>query len=204
MQWQDKSQSVPDSIIPSAFTTLAWDNIDKCEETLTGDGTTHRINGIAIQRAGGDATHCQPIQTIMRTRRRSFQCGNLPLANYTAVDRVGPAQCETSVSEDSSAEATAGSLQHNVIWAIIRHQSRMNQVVPSWTGFNIRVRSNHVVEADRIAYLPPIDGPASSLTTVWEVLQRSVKIQKELSLSALVCVFYQALNTKAAEIVWSH
>ena len=53
MQWQDKSQSVPDSIIPSSFATLAWDNIDKCEETLTGDGTTHRVNGSAIQWAGG-------------------------------------------------------------------------------------------------------------------------------------------------------
>ena len=28
------------------FTTLAWDNIDQIEETLSGEGISHRINGI--------------------------------------------------------------------------------------------------------------------------------------------------------------
>ncbi|CAH3137149.1 unnamed protein product, partial [Porites lobata] len=30
-------------------TTLAWDNIDRLEETLSGEGTSHRVNGIAVQ-----------------------------------------------------------------------------------------------------------------------------------------------------------
>ena len=31
------------------FTNLAWDNIDRLEETLSGKGTTHRVNGISVQ-----------------------------------------------------------------------------------------------------------------------------------------------------------
>ena len=45
----------PDNIKPHVSTTLAWDNIDRLEETLSGEGTSHRVNGIAVQ-----ATHFEP------------------------------------------------------------------------------------------------------------------------------------------------
>ena len=38
----------PDNIKPHISTSLAWDNIDRLEETLSGVGTLHRVNGIAI------------------------------------------------------------------------------------------------------------------------------------------------------------
>ena len=37
------------TIMPYVFTNLGWDNINQLEETLTGKGTTYRVNGIAIQ-----------------------------------------------------------------------------------------------------------------------------------------------------------
>ena len=40
---------LPACIKHHVFTNLAWDNIDRLEETLTGKGTSHRFNGIAIQ-----------------------------------------------------------------------------------------------------------------------------------------------------------
>ena len=39
----------PDKIKPHISTSLAWNNIDRSEETLSGGGTSHRVNGIAIQ-----------------------------------------------------------------------------------------------------------------------------------------------------------
>ena len=51
MQRQESSNYlIPDCVNPYIFTTIAWDNIDKCEETLTGAGSTHRVNGIVIQK----------------------------------------------------------------------------------------------------------------------------------------------------------
>ena len=38
----------PDNIKPHISTSLAWDNIDRLEETLSGVATLHRVNGIAI------------------------------------------------------------------------------------------------------------------------------------------------------------
>ena len=41
--------ALPCSIKPNVFTSLAWDNADRLEETLTRKGTSHRVNGIAVQ-----------------------------------------------------------------------------------------------------------------------------------------------------------
>ena len=38
----------PGTIQPNVFHNLAWDNIDRSEEALAGEGTTYRVNGIAL------------------------------------------------------------------------------------------------------------------------------------------------------------
>jgi hypothetical protein len=44
----DNAIPLPENIQPYINTTLAWDNIDRLEETLSGAGTSHRVNGIAV------------------------------------------------------------------------------------------------------------------------------------------------------------
>ena len=39
---------LPGTIQPNMFPNLAWDNIDRLEETLTGKGITQRVNGTAV------------------------------------------------------------------------------------------------------------------------------------------------------------
>jgi len=42
---------MPDNDVPflkNIQATLAWDNIDRIEETLYGAGTSHRVNVIAL------------------------------------------------------------------------------------------------------------------------------------------------------------
>ena len=203
-QQQQNTPVIPANVLPNIFTTIAWDNIDNCEETLTGAGTSHRVNGIAIQCTVQGPQPCSAMQPtgISRTRCRSLQAVDLPLPSYTAVARVGPGKCDV-VDADYGAFASA-SFRSNLIWALSRHLSSEKQSVPSWTGFNIRTRSDQNVTADHIVYLPPVDGPASSMATVWELLNRSVHIQKQLGLSSVVCVFDQALYAKVAEVVWTH
>ena len=40
---------LPDIYFPYVMAPLAWDYIDMLEKTLTGGGTSHRINGIIVQ-----------------------------------------------------------------------------------------------------------------------------------------------------------
>ena len=40
---------MPSNLKPYVFTNLAWDNIDRFEEILSGKGTTHCDNGITVR-----------------------------------------------------------------------------------------------------------------------------------------------------------
>ena len=93
---------------------------------------------------------------MLLCRCRSFQAVDLPLPSYTAVARVGPGKCDV-VDAHYGAFASA-SFRSNLIWALSRHLSSEKQSVSSWTGFNIRTRSDQNVTADHIVYLPPVDG----------------------------------------------
>lgn len=70
------SNEVPllDNIRPFIKTTLAWDNVDRLEETLSGEGTSHRVNGIAVQ-ANQFGPHPQSASApnIMKSTRRSIE-----------------------------------------------------------------------------------------------------------------------------------
>ena len=63
----------PENIRPVVGTTLAWDNIDRLEETLSGGGTSHRVNGIAVQ-----AVHFGPqippasVPAVVKSKKRSI------------------------------------------------------------------------------------------------------------------------------------
>ena len=49
------------------FTTLVWDNSDYSEETLSGKGSTHVVNGIVIQR-GRDTAPAEKVFVTKKVR----------------------------------------------------------------------------------------------------------------------------------------
>ena len=83
---------IPDDCRPELFTILVADNIDRLEETLSGQGTTHKVNNLLIQfqygAYGGDST-CNPPKR--KRGRRSFEA--IPpnqQSSYISGLRVGP------------------------------------------------------------------------------------------------------------------
>ena len=48
-QEADQGIVLPSSCHPHIPTSLAFDNIDRLEETLSGGGTSHRVNGVIIR-----------------------------------------------------------------------------------------------------------------------------------------------------------
>ena len=88
------------------------------------------------------------------------------------------------------------------MWILARLAGQEGQAVPSWTGFNIRTRNEVQISEDVVGYLPTINAPATELNTVFEILNQSELIRRNLSLDTVVVVMDQALYAKAAEIVW--
>lgn len=63
----ERDIALPTNICPGLFTTLAWDNIDCLEETVSGKGTSHRVNGIAVQPKKSDQDAVQPKPDVAKS-----------------------------------------------------------------------------------------------------------------------------------------
>ena len=77
-----------------------------------------------------------------------------------------------------------------------------NQIVSSWTRFNILTRNKISVSNDTVGYLPAVHGPATNMSTVYELLCQAQYITKTLHIEEVLCVLDQALYAKTAEVIW--
>lgn len=195
---------IPLSLQSGAFTTLAWDNIDRIEETLSGGGTSHRVNGIAIQQK--DLTNMDGptiMPSIPKTKQRSISSSPTLLPIYNAGKRKGPKGFEPAEESNYSMEWRKSSYI-NIVWIMARLSNLECQTVSGWTGFNIKIRDNIEVVEDMVTYLPTVNAPATDTATVHEVLSQSLKIMDNLKLHEIVCAFDHALYAKALDITWKH
>ena len=95
-------------------------------------------------------------------------------------------------NEDEHLDACLAEMK-DLIWLLARKARCDSQKIPSWTSFNIMTQAQDV-----ISYLPSINGPATQLTTVNEILRQSDGIRKALDLKEIVVVMDQALYAKAS------
>ncbi|KAL9977613.1 hypothetical protein ACROYT_G015036 [Oculina patagonica] len=83
-------------------------------------------------------------------------------------------------------EVLENARRKNLLWILVHLHGQMSQKVSGWTGYNILVCNEIDVRQDNIRYLPTIDAPATSLSTVHEILVRSLKIKEALGLKSIV------------------
>ena len=86
----------------------------------------------------------------------------------------GPEPCLSVDLEEDDITHTAR--LKNMIWMIAR------VLISSWTGFNIKSRSDIQVIRDNVCYLPTIYSPATQMSTVYEILRQSLVIKDQLQL----------------------
>jgi len=116
----DNDVPLPENIQAHINTTLAWDNIDRLEETLSGAGTSHRVNGIAVQaRHFGPSLPLPPGIEQARTRKRSTDPSvSWVVPPYNAGDRCGPrARAFVEVTPE---EILAEARKKNLLWILVR------------------------------------------------------------------------------------
>ena len=187
---------LPESIQPYLFTNLAFDNIDHLEETLTGAGTTHRVNGIAVQpRVYGPHPQKLELPEVEKLKQRSVITERKQLPTYIAGVRCGPQPLHTTYTDDSRQQhkiAADEAQSKDFIWLIARQVDTENQIIPSWTGFNMNTRNLIIVSKDVVGYLPTIDAPATELSTVYEIMNQSNLMMEQLHLERIVVVMDQA------------
>ena len=180
-----------------------YDNIDRLEETLSGGGTTHRVNGIVIQKAFIVPKLPPESVEIPKTKQRNVYVDPLllPMCNVGSRPEPPILPC-TSIELTTNSQATAS--KKNLIWFLCRDANKDKQNISSWTGFNIQVQKDKMVMKDNIVYLPTIDSPATAMNTVYELLSKARETKGELKLKSVVVVFDQGIYAKAVEIMWKH
>ena len=162
---------------------------------------SHRVNGIIIQ-PGYFAEIVSDFAHPKRKRcRRSFKVNTEQWrTDYLSGKRIGPKNLTFPGNEDCRFLLDEQS-RINTAW-ILSHKSSIPQAMPSWTGFNIKIRDNITPNKCSVGYLKCLDSPASDMSTIFEILNRCLPIKDKLKLSAIVCIFDQAIYAKAVEIKW--
>ena len=71
----NKRVILPKTVHPYVFANVSWDNIDRLEETLSGGGTSHRVNGIIVQpRVFGPHLPCNdPPQMMEKNKEEKYK-----------------------------------------------------------------------------------------------------------------------------------
>ena len=158
-----------DNIRAHISTSLARDNIDRLEETLSGGGTSRRENGIAVQSChfGPHLPPSQETPVIVKTKKRSVDVltgGELPI--YNAGERAVP--LPRSYVEVTASEIEKQAWKKNLLWMPVRLHAAEKQTVCGWSGFIILSRNDTEFSKDNIGYLPTIDAPATNMSTVFQ------------------------------------
>ena len=118
----DEKVSLPASIKPQVFTNLAWDNINRIEETLSGKGTSHQVNRIAVQpRVFGPAPPPKDLPHIDKRKQSTLSTEHQPqLDTYVAGPRVGPHLLKSKDDYAGDAnKAERNAEQKNLLWSLL-------------------------------------------------------------------------------------
>ena len=178
--------------------TMIWDNIDFQEETPTGHGTTHHTNGIMVQKEVSPVIHCE-LPTVKKGIR-SLTPEIIPLPEYHCVIRQG-SQFDTDVEQigiDVWEPLIESAKQTDFLYILSR---RNNNQIPGWTGFNIRQQlSKGTLDKSAIYYLPVIEASPTEMSTVKEIMTRSLAMAERMQVHQIVMVFDLAIYAKVQQI----
>lgn len=156
---------------------LAFDNIGRQEEVLSGAGTSHWINGIIVQPM---FSSCAPPTPATSVKTKDKKRTSKPI--YVLGKSNSPPPIVLFDLRSTFVKALLSARRLNSLWIMVPVHNTGEQQVNSWTSFKILTRDHKEVKADTIEYLPTIN---ASATTVQEVLQQCISIKASYILKRL-------------------
>ena len=150
----------------SPVALMIADNIDNLECTLSGTGTSHRVNSILVlnkkeehnqlsEDVGNEV--CEP--PLKKKCKRSLPSDIVirEIPEYYGEKRVGPGELpyvqNLGLRSYYDGKAKEQRMQ-NLVWVKVRKlKTHPLLLVPDWTGFNIKVRDNMVVLETATGYM---------------------------------------------------
>ncbi|XP_065182225.1 uncharacterized protein LOC135812936 [Sycon ciliatum] len=201
---------------------FCWDNNDLNEETLSGQGTTPCTNGIVLQHSlPFQDDPCPPESTSRaepgnQRRPRSVAPPAVPSLEYNCGARPRPPPMAHPVPDaQGSIDPFLTVASIDLIWFLLRADQTVSpkfgrpddesQLVPAWSGFNAELnQSTAPGTPTTVGYLPIIPASPTAMSTVYELVVRSLRTSKKLNQPHCIITADQAVYAKAVEVCWKN
>ena len=169
---------------------------------IVGHGTTYHVNSILEQPGSfGETTSMKCLSVCTKHGRRSFQSlTGGTIQDYYSGHRVGPEKLQL-LNCPQQDFLMADQEQLCLSWIMCRKFYK-DQYIPSWSGYNICIRSSEVILESSLSYFECINTRATDISTINEMLEQALKMKASLNIKSIVCVFDQSIFAKAMEIKW--
>ena len=101
----------------------------------------------------------------------------------------------SSIIEDDQNKEFQKSSKKTLGWVFLRDNTAhlSEQKVPAWSSFNQILDSEQNFFQVNVGYLPPITAPPTQMNVIYEVINRTLSIKKELELSYIFLEVDQAI-----------
>ena len=104
-----------------------------------GYRATHKVNSLLIQYTGNFGTDALSNSSRRKHSRRSFQATQNNFENlYVSGKRIGPTTCKLNENEERDL-LFADREKEIFLWSFLQFSYPPNQLIPSWTGYNITI-----------------------------------------------------------------
>ena len=187
----------------ATFTCFVFDNIDFQEETLSGSGTSHYVNGIMFQLAADGSVvsvSARSSELPVPKDKKTFTPQKEDIEPYILYRKKGPVM-ESNPAEHTQSDGFRFSKLQDFHYALVKQLDESDEFLPGWTAYNIK--HNQPLPKSVLHYLPIIEAPATELATISHVMKSVIDNLDRLKCDAAVLVFDQAIYSKAQQIRWT-
>ena len=197
------SGAIPTGFVKQVWATVVWDNIDFCEETISGSGTTHFVNGILVQAIDGIPPVSDQTRrgTSISRRLKRFLSDEM---TQNAI--VWNKNMRTGPIVQVAIEIPALEHSTNIIdncYCFIKNSHLHPEKFPDWMQYNRNI-SLPTLPKSLIHYLPVIESPATDMSTIDTILARSIAMADQLELKKIAVVCDLAIYSKVQELRWKN
>lgn len=196
-------------LAPRMPLSIAFDNTDINEETLTGGGTFHGTSGCIVQQNYNNQNEMNNDKFITpRTKQRAFKSCESDITPYFLGKRVSPCLVPSpELSHLAKDEEWLKSVDKNFVFVLQHCPSTIeisvpsaDKCTPSWTGFNHKISST-VCQKANVQQIPVTSHSPTEISVVYLMLSQADEIRVNLNLDFIVVVSDLAIYCKMVEVL---
>ena len=204
---QQLATAIPAGFVSGMWSAVVWDNIDFSNETLSGSGSVHYVNGILLQKQTA-ACESEPFTPQVPVPSTSKAMNKLPDYDKRIATFVPHSKKQGPSLTTPPSTQTLSALNENhddFLYILVKYAHHDPASIPCWTSFNQILNHGRGLSSvpTRIHYLPLIEAPATEDRTILTILCRTIEIADELKLTKIVAVFDLAIYAKVQQLRWA-